>query len=360
LGLSGPIPTRVDQVTKAGLLVLVEGAVAGGWSTAGACRYLELSKRRYERWRRRAETGNLIDRVPGGPPLHRITPGEEAEILAVFEEWAEVDRSHRKLAHRGSWLGRFWCAPSTVRRVLDRHDLRFRTNRRSPKREKKPWPGWVDDQSPNRIWIYDTTHWTTAEAATTVIEDVVTRKWVADITSADETSIEVQAAFTRAIRDEGLTELIDAVNPDGTVAYDPDNNERLPVLLVMSDNGPQMTSGSTREFLALNWLATHYGRPGTPTDQAWIESLFGHLKNEWPHLEQITDIGVLRAELKIRREHYNTVRLHAGLGYVTPDQAHTGKGPLIRAARTTGLAWAKKRRITYNRNNHKNRADHAV
>jgi hypothetical protein len=29
-----------------------------------------------------------------------------------------------------------------------------------------------------------------------------------------------------------------------------------------------MTSGSTREFMALHAIATHYGRPGTPTDQA--------------------------------------------------------------------------------------------
>ena len=127
--MSGPIPARVDQVTKATLLDLVGQAVASGWSTAGACRYLELLKRRYERWCRRAETGTLADRASGGPPLHRITPDEEVEILAVFDEWAEIDRSHRKLAHRGSWLKRFWCAPSTVGRVLDRHDLRFRTTK---------------------------------------------------------------------------------------------------------------------------------------------------------------------------------------------------------------------------------------
>jgi transposase InsO family protein len=44
-----------------------------------------------------------------------------------------------------------------------------------------------------------------------------------------------------------------------------------------------MTSGSTREFMALCAIAQHFGRPGTPTDQAWIESFFGHLKAEHPH-----------------------------------------------------------------------------
>ena len=43
----------------------------------------------------------------------------------------------------------------------------------------------------------------------------------------------------------------------------------------MSDNGPQMRAGTTREFLALCSIAARFGRPGTPTDQAWIETLFG-------------------------------------------------------------------------------------
>jgi len=58
-----------------------------------------------------------------------------------------------------------------------------------------------------------------------------------------------------------------------------------------------MTSGSTREFMAMHAIATHYGRPGTPTDQAPIESFFGHIKTEWPHLTVIRDPGTLDAEL---------------------------------------------------------------
>jgi putative transposase len=266
----------------------------------------------------------------------------------VFNEWAEVDRSHRKLAYRGSWLGRFWASPSTVRRVLEHRELRFRGPKRKGRSQRRPWPAWIEEK-PNRIWIYDTTHWSAAEAATTVISDVISRKWIADITSADETSVEIQAVFTRALRVEGLDNLIDAVNPDG-VAWDPDADD-VPVLLVMSDNGPQMTSGSTREFMALCWLATHYGRPHTPTDQAWIESLFGHLKIEQPHLDLIEDIDVLRAELDLQRTHYNTIRLHAGIGYVTPDQEHRGEGAAVRAARRDGLARAREQRITYHRNN---------
>jgi hypothetical protein len=42
---------------------------------------------------------------------------------------------------------------------------------------------------------------------------------------------------------------------------------------------------------------------------------------------------VLRAELAVVRERYNGVRLHAGIGYVTPNDEHQGRGPAIRKAR---------------------------
>ena len=64
------------------------------------------------------------------------------------------------------------------------------------------------------------------------------------------------------------------------------------------------------------------GRPHTSTDQAWIERLFSHIKADWPHLDAIDDPAVLRAELALVRVEYNTVRLHAGIGYVTPDDEH--------------------------------------
>ena len=68
--------------------------------------------------------------------------------------------------------------------------------------------------------------------------------------------------------------------------------------------------------MALCAIAQHFGRPGTPTDQAWIESLNGHLKAEYPHLLAIGDPATLRAELGVVREHYNIVRLHQGVGYM--------------------------------------------
>lgn len=87
---------------------------------------------------------------------------------------------------------------------------------------------------------------------------------------------------------------------------------RLPLLLAVSDNGAQMIAASTRRFMVMVAIAQHFGRPATPTNQAWIKSLNGTLKAEWPHLLAITDPAVLRAEPDSVRVEYNSQRLHFG------------------------------------------------
>jgi transposase InsO family protein len=107
--------------------------------------------------------------------------------------------------------------------------------------------------------------------------------------------------------------------------------------------------GVTREFPAGVAIAQQFGHPQIPQDQAWIETLFGHVKNEWPHLEKIRDPRELDTELDKVRLEYNGVRLHAAIGYVTPDDEHGGRGDAIRQQRRDGLAAARENRIAYRR-----------
>jgi hypothetical protein len=101
--------------------------------------------------------------------------------------------------------------------------------------------------------------------------------------------------------------------------------------------------------MALMAIAQHHGRPGTPTDQAHVESFFSHLKGDWPLITTIRDPDVLDQTLAHIRTQYNTVRLHAAIGYVTPDDEHHGRGPQIRRARAAGMRRARAERIKQNR-----------
>ena len=71
-------------------------------------------------------------------------------------------------------------------------------------------------------------------------------------------------------------------------------------MLAISDNGPQMRSVSTWEFMAGVAIALPFGRPHIPQDQAWVETLLGHVKGEWPRLEKIPDPGELGSRARTR------------------------------------------------------------
>jgi transposase InsO family protein len=329
----------VSAETKLELLGLIDEAVSDGWSHARACRVLDLADVRAHRWRARLrETGTLEDRDPGGGAVHGLLDWEERAILDLIEQWAWVDRSHRKLAHRGSYTGTVFVSPSTVLRVAlkNRVTLPGEPVRARPARPVFPEVPWER----NRIWIWDATHFTRCKRVAYAIVDVVTRYWIGYLVSSEQTHIQAQLLFASALEDQRL------LGSDGLPL---DSDREGPILVAWSDNGSEMTASDTRQFMALMTIAQHHGRPGTPTDQAHIESFFSHLKGDWPHLTGITDPSVLDTELHRIRNEYNTVRLHAAIGYVTPDDEHHGRGPQIRRARTAGLKRARAQRIKQNR-----------
>ncbi len=346
--MNGPIPARVDSLAKEQLLKLVDGAVAAGWAHTRACDLLGVADVRVHRWRARLrEHGTLVDRAPGGNPVHRLLAWEEQAILELIEQWGQVDRSHRKLAHRGSYTGRVFVSPSSVLRTAAKHQVSLPGEPPRPPRPESVFPQVPWER--NRIWIWDASHFTRAKRVAYAIIDVVTRYWIGYLLTSEMTSTQVQLLFAQALEDQGLIDRASGVllGPDGQPLSR--NDDGAPVLVAWSDNGPEMTSGDTREFMALMAIAQHHGRPGTPTDQAHVESFFSHLKGEWPHLERIRDAAVLDAELARVRVEYNTVRLHAGIGYVTPSDEHHGRGPAIRRARAAGLKHAHQQRVEHNR-----------
>jgi Integrase core domain. len=326
------------------VLKTVDEAVAAGFAHRWACSLWPVSDDRVHRWRARfRHVGTLVDQAPGGHPVHSLLAGEIEAVLAVAEEWGPVDASHRKLAHRASYIGRAWVSPSSFRRVLAAHGLVLPQRPLRQPILRSPWPDWLE-WVPNRIWIYDATHFTRARRVVFAIVDLVSRKWIDYLVSIEETSTQVQVVFESALIAEGL----DALLVPERLDLDEDDPQR-PVLLAVSDNGPPMAAHDTRDFMALMAIVQRFGRPHTPTDQAWVESFFSHVKSEWPHLEDIRDPVELDRELARVRTDYNGVRLHEAIGYVTPDDEHEGRGEAIREARRQGLARARQERLAYHR-----------
>ena len=198
MGLNaGPVPPRVDAHVKVGLLELVDAAVEAGWSVRRAVLLLGLDSDRVRRWWQRRAVGELADRRPGAP-VHGILPAERDAIVALAETWGPVDRSHRKLAHRGSRLGVVHVSESTVLRVLAAEGLVLPGKPAREPAVRAPWPDWVA-WKPNVIWCYDFTHFTAARRVAVAVMDVVSRKWLSTLVSAEETSTQVEVAFTAAL-----------------------------------------------------------------------------------------------------------------------------------------------------------------
>ena len=96
-----------------------------------------------------------------------LSPSQKYEIwlgllrgestISEAADRAGVDRSHRKLAHRGSYDQLVWVSPATVRRVLAANGLVLRRPRRAARSERLPFPEWATYER-NSIWIYDMTH----------------------------------------------------------------------------------------------------------------------------------------------------------------------------------------------------------
>jgi len=135
----------VDACVKAGLLDLAGHATGHGWPVRRATAALGLDHARYHHWALRRDAGRLQDAPPGGHPLNGLLAWERAAVLELFEAWGEVDRSHRKLAHRGSRTGLVHVSESTVARVLAAEGLVIEG---PPPRE--PLPG--APRSPSSTW----------------------------------------------------------------------------------------------------------------------------------------------------------------------------------------------------------------
>ncbi len=157
-----------------------------------------------------------------------------------------MDRSHRKLAHRGSYEGIVWVSRSSFRRVLVEYGLSLPAPAPRTRSEKRPWPDWLVWQ-PNRIWIWDATYFTRARRVCLAIVDLVSRKWIDTLVSVEETATQVTVLFEHALELEGLLELL----TDERLDLDPDHPRR-PILLAVSDNGPPMTAVDLlQEYAAL-------------------------------------------------------------------------------------------------------------
>ena len=67
-----------------------------------------------------------------------------------------------------------------------------------------------------------------------------------------------------------------------------------------------------------NGVTLDFSRPGKPTDNAFIESFNGRLRDECLNAHWFMSLADARAKIEAWRRYYNESRPHTSLGWMTP------------------------------------------
>lgn len=89
---------------------------------------------------------------------------------------------------------------------------------------------------------------------------------------------------------------------------------------IISDNGTELTSMAVLTWSQERGIDWHYIAPGKPTQNAFVESFNGRLRDECLNETLFTSMAQARAELAAWRRDYNHTRPHSSLNGLTPKE----------------------------------------
>lgn len=297
------------------------------------CDKFQLDPDRYRRWVRLYQRTGRYGGGKPGPQMapHALLPEEKAKIIELSGEECYADFSHRQLAVLASETDQVQASPASFYRVLKEQNLMERRTRKPREPQKKPE---VKPTKPNEIWSWDLTYLALGPIFVYLfaILDVYSRKIVGWHLSLNATVESMKRAWDQALMNEGLWGVGEA--------------PRLPTAL--SDHGVQMAKKTARQFFKDLGISQLFARYQTPTDNSWIETWFRILKYDWLRFKDYVSFDQLKAILAQFIFFYNTQRYHGAIGYVTPEQKHTGRDQILLAQRAAKKIQARKIRLEIN------------
>ena len=95
------------------------------------------------------------------------------------------------------------------------------------------------------------------------------------------------------------------------------------------DQGTEFTSKVLDQWAYENGVELDFSRPGKPTDNAFIESFNGRVRQECLNENWFLSLEDARQKVEIWRQEYNNERPHSALGQMAP--AHFARTKLIGA-----------------------------
>ena len=90
------------------------------------------------------------------------------------------------------------------------------------------------------------------------------------------------------------------------------------------DNGPEFAGRMLDQWAYLNGVEIDFSRPGKPTDNAYIETFNGSLRDECLNLHWFDTVTEARQLIDAWRVDYNVSRPHMALGNLPPSEYAAG------------------------------------
>jgi transposase InsO family protein len=113
---------------------------------------------------------------------------------------------------------------------------------------------------------------------------------------------------------------------------------------IISDNGPQFIARDFKEFIRISGMTHVKTSPFYPQSNGKIERWHKSLKGECIRPGTPLTQDDARRLISKYVDHYNTVRLHSAIGYVTPADMLAGRQKEIQATRDRKLETAREQR----------------
>lgn len=311
--------TRFEPDVKLDLLHTVERArEATGWTLHRILSHLGLTKARYREWTKRKESNRLQDLPTRSPLLDGIL---EEERKAVCDYALKHPKDgYRRLAWQMIDEDVAYLSPSTVYRILSEADLlsKWKRSTRSGTAPSKP-------TRPNERWHTDLMYLR--------IRD----NWYFLVTVLD--------AYSRYVVHWELLTSMHASEVELVIQHALEVTGARPK--IVTDNGSQFTAMEFKGLVRRFQLEHIRIRTYHPESNGLVERFHRSTREE-------LDSSDLNNLMQVRRiigawvEHYNSKRLHAGIGYLRPVDYYRGDPATLLAEREAKLEKAREKRRSVN------------
>src|SRR5271166_182168 len=236
---------------------------------------------------------------------------------AVIARMQELSAQYPRFGYRRVriFLGRdgFAMSPGRAHRLWRVAKLQV-PRKRPRKRIASSRPRPQAPVGPNQVWAFDF-----------VFDACADGRQLKCLTVADE--------FTK----EGLAIEVDSRIRSGRVIEVLSRlvSERGAPKHLRSDNGPEFASRALLKWIADQGIDTALIEPGKPWQNGVNESFNGKFRDECLRLEWFRSRAEAKALIEAWRRHYNEVRPHSSLGYLTPS-AFVARATIAVSGDTTG------------------------